>query len=562
MIIDKYKPTTQKMLFHKDIINHILKWVKLIKDNFDNNKTVKEILFIHGPIGCGKSVTIECLFKAYNLITIDCDILRSNDKTSEILESIVGFSDITLSNIDKWNHKNKREKSNIVLIDNIELCDKGIDSFVDNIHKKNNINVPVILICNHSKYKDNFVNFPNCTFIEFKKPSLLELSKLIIDVNTNEKLTLTKENIKTVFEKSQADIRQLFFIIDQWMLSKQIGITFDNFIDTLELKQVDQDFSEKMQSIFDSSPFNLKSTFHTVSAESHVLSNGIYQNYISMTGKNPQISLDKTQMISVLDNFTNIMDSISYSDIINNEIYSNQQWGLYNDYTFTSCVLPSYYIKKNSNIYNHDIKTKYTFLPFKDFSYNFINSYDEVKKICKLNLYNNKINPNGNKLAIYTISNPIDCFTIGKMFITCIIQLNTYFDQNKRGKNTTKKEKLDLCNNIIIEPYKNALDILTSSIYEYKLFEAKINDDISIYNNDLIIKENINIIDLRVFKRFLNIFTFDDSHKLFKSNIEISIQYKILQLLVSDLQKQTIKTINNIHSVEELTQNLDEIWNF
>ena len=75
---------------------------------------------------------------------------------------------------------------------------------------------------------------------------------------------------------------------------------------------------------------------------------------------------------------------------------------------------------------------------------NFINSYDEVKKICKVNLYNTKINTKGNASAIYTISNPIYCFTIGKMFITCITQLNTYFDENKRGKNTTKKEKLDL----------------------------------------------------------------------------------------------------------------------
>jgi len=562
MIIDKYKPTTQKLLFHKDIINHILKWIKLIKDNSDNNKSVKEILYIYGPISCGKSVTIECLFKPYNLITIDCDLLRSNDKTSELLESIVGFNEITLSNIDKWNHKNKREKSNIVLIDNIELCDKGIDLFVDNIHKKNNINVPIILICNNSKYKDNFINCSNCTFIEFKKPSLLELSKLVIDINTNEKLTLTKENIKTVVEKSQADIRQLFFIIDQWILSKQIHIAFDNFIDSLELKQIDQDFFEKMKFLFDPSDFNLKSTFHIISAESHVLSNGIYQNYTSITNQNPEISLDETQKISVLDNFTNIMDSISYSDVINNEIYANQQWGLYNDYTFNSCALPSYYIKKNSNIYNPENKIKYTFLPFKDFSYNFINSYDEVKKICKLNLYNNKINPNGNTSTISTISNPIHCFTIGEMFINCIKQLNTYFDKNKRGKNTTKKEKLDLCNNITIESCKNALDLLTLSIYNYKLFEAKIDDDISIYNDDIIIKENINIIDLRVFKRFLNIFTFDDSHKLFKSNIEISIQYKILQLLVSDLQKQSIKTVNNIHSVEELTQNLDDIWNF
>jgi hypothetical protein len=46
-------------------------------------------------------------------------MLRSADKISDILQSIVGFNEITLSNIDKWNHKNKRDKSNVVFIDNL-----------------------------------------------------------------------------------------------------------------------------------------------------------------------------------------------------------------------------------------------------------------------------------------------------------------------------------------------------------------------------------------------------------------------------------------------------------
>jgi len=122
----KYKPTTQKLLFHKDIVNHIRKWIQTIEYKYETTKNVKEILFLNGPVGCGKSVTVECLFKGYNLINIDSDNLRNNDRLNETLQQIVSFSSITLANIDKWNHKNKQDKNNIVFIDNIELCDRGI----------------------------------------------------------------------------------------------------------------------------------------------------------------------------------------------------------------------------------------------------------------------------------------------------------------------------------------------------------------------------------------------------------------------------------------------------
>ena len=183
MIAQKYKPTTQKALFHKDIVNHIRKWIKNVEDYADDSKPVQQILFLYGPMGCSKTVTVECLFKGYNLYEIDTDTIKSNDKLVETIQGLVHFREKTLANIDKWNQKSRKDKSNMILVDNLELCDKNIEMFFDLIHNKHNINVPVILISNNIKYKDIFANKNKCTLIEFKHPSLLELTKFVIDIN-------------------------------------------------------------------------------------------------------------------------------------------------------------------------------------------------------------------------------------------------------------------------------------------------------------------------------------------------------------------------------------------
>jgi len=140
--------------------------------------------------------------------------------------------------------------------------------------------------------------------------------------------------------------------------------------------------------------------------------------------------------------------------------------------------------------------------------------------------------------------------------------LNEYFNKNKRGKNTTKREKLELCKNINTDQAKISLDILVNNIYEYKLFEIDTDDFLinkSKYTNDEIIQQNINKIDLRVFKRLLNIFTMSDRHKTFRSNIETSLQYKILERLVNDYKDEPAKLSFNINNI--LTEELDKIWN-
>ena len=202
------------------------------------------------------------------------------------------------------------------------------------------------------------------------------------------------------------------------------------------------------------------------------------------------------------------------------------------------------------------------FAPYKDISYNFLNSYEEVKKVSKLNLYSKVLKSNGLMISPYTISDPTNCFIIVKMLVNCIENLNEYFIKNKRGKNTTKKEKLDLCDNITLDSVKRALKTLVDNVYHYKLFEIDTDNFLikkSKYKTNDDIKQDVQTVDLRVLKRFLNIFTMDDKHKTFKSHIETSIQYKILQRLVEDCEQHQDNLSHNINNI--LTEDLDKIWN-
>jgi DNA polymerase III delta prime subunit len=558
MFATKYKPTVQKSLFHKDIINHIRKWIKMLGSNSEHNICLKRILFLHGPIGCAKSVTVECLFKAYNLINIDIDNLSSNEKTNDILNAMVDFNSLTLENI----FTKKRNKQNIVFIDNIELCEKGLDTFVDSIHSR--YNIPIILVCNNLKYTNVYCNNnKGCTLIEFKKPSLLELNKMLSDINESEKLNLTKENNKKLIEKSQYDIRQLFFLVEQWYLSK--NIQFDNFIKAVDMKNEDQDLIQKMSYLLDyNKTFDFNKSFEISISEPQVLSNSIYQNYNFINAEK------KSDNDLLLSRYSDMLYSMSESTIFHNQIYENQCWDLYNEYTVFSTIIPSYYFKLNKDILKKDDFKHISIVSFKDFSYNFINSYSEVKNICKTNLYSKKLNENTNNTNIINcICDIKSCFSIVQILINCIDKLNEYFDKNKKGKNTTKKEKIDLCNSIL-DDYKKYFDKLICFIYEYKLFEIDVDSlDFKIYKNEDLLKEDLvrehcsSKVDLRVLKRFLNIFTLDDSHKNFKSHIEISLQYKIFIIILDYLEKQSTENKFKIHeTTQTMTTDLSEIWNF
>jgi hypothetical protein len=525
LLNEKYKPTSQKSLFHKDIISHIRKWLKSC------NANARQMLFVYGPIGCAKSVTIEVLLKGFNIHNVDPLELRSNDKALEIASTIPAFHDFTLSSIETWNKSGTNDKNNILLVDNIELCDKTISYFIECVKK---VNIPIILICNTPKLKDVFDTHENCTFIEFKKPSLLELKKLVTDINSDEKLNLTKENIKALVEKSKYDIRQLFFILQQWSLSHTLS-NFNDFINDIQEKHTDIDLVNKLLYFCDKKhTFHFNNSCNIALSEPLVISCGLYQNYLNVLPDAP------------IENIANISQNISESNMIHNKIFDEQYWELYDFFACASCVFPSYHIK-NLNI---SIDPNFYMSPYKDFSYNYINSYKEIR---------NHITTKSCQHHI-AFSDHTTCFFTAQMLTTQIETLNSHFESQKKGKNTSKQEKLDMCQNITDPNIQTTLSNLVGTTYFYSLFDFD-NDDIvlnkRLYLSDEQLHTRLTKIDIRMLKRFINIFTFKDTSKLVKSHLELIIKYNLLLKL-----RETITPNSQTTNVEELTQDLADIWNF
>lgn len=556
-LAEKFKPTSQKTLFHKDIVAHIRKWIKQLAEITDNN--YKLVLLLYGPIGCGKSVTVDVLFKPFNVVQIDADSLRTGSETT-IHTSLLNYYDKTL--VGALNSKEK-VKNNVVVIDNIELCEKSIASFVNSIHQR--FNIPVVLLCNDPKLVQGLkFEDSSLTLFQFPAPSLLELNKLAMDICQTEKLHLGKSHLKELITKSENDARQLFFFLDQWKLtlsgasnsSRNPDDLFKAFSSTLAVKNTDIDLVSKINYLI-APTTTIDDSYNTALSEPQTICNTLFQNYPIILSNHNDLSLASS-----------VVDSISQSNEFAVKLYSDQMWDLYEDYSTFACVCPAHFIRQSTDIQEHT-----TFAPFKDMSYNFLGSFEEVKRVSFSNMFCPRLNPT-KKVAVCVLQ-ASTCFTLVSNILCIVDRLVAHFDSQKKGKNTSKKEKMDLCKALESD---QSIDMnkLTELVYDYKLFEISAIDDIytskkefiSAFSDDTHLDTHIDLhtkytgkIDLRILKRLLNIFTFNEGNKRLKSHVEMATKYHILKRFASDLKECSASHTPTNFSIESLTEDLSNIWN-
>jgi ABC-type cobalamin/Fe3+-siderophores transport system ATPase subunit len=532
MFAPKYQPSTQKGLFHKDVVNHIRKWLKNIDDSLEYKKSVQKLLVLYGPIGCGKSTTLDILLKGYNVRMINPSDLRTLEHTNDIVESIPNFQDVTISNIGK------KHKNNILVIDNAEPTDKNMTNFLEILYNKKSINIPVIIMTTNTRLPSLFHGFGDVQSLEMKKPSLLELTKMSQEINANEQLELDPLEIKQLVQLSQFDIRQLLFLLEQKKYSCE---SFSTFISSVETKHTDIDLIDKLSYVFDASnSFDFQYIDHISLSEPLSISGGIFQNY--------------SNNLADIKQAAEIADSISQSNLMQSHMFNDQEWSLYDVYSCISCVIPCYHIKKQKSTIP---SSSCTLIGFKDISYNFINSFEEVKRTMLTSYAAHKQFPSSN----YDIN---DYFVLAKILLCNIGHLNYYFDSNKKGKNTSKQEKFDLCRNITDPSVLSYWNNLVSHIYYNNIFEIDVSKlDVKSYTSEELIMKDITRVDLRMLKRFLNIFTMDSSNKALKSNVETALKFKLLQTVINEEKSHHEKNKrDNETKMEDLVEDLDKIWNF
>lgn len=547
----QYKPTIQKLLFNQKCVTDIKKFIKELETTpKEKSISYKKILFLNGPSGCGKNTTVELLFKNYNIINIDSDAIRLSDNINTIINTISSFNSQNLSSFEK--KITKKSSGNILFIKNAQHCEKTLNIFIDELYTKTNKNIPIIINCDKQQYRQKFsCEFP-VTYIDFNQPSYEDFVKLITTINKDHKLKLSDENIKKIIETSLYDTNQLFHILEYVKLNKYIEISnFDNI-----KKDHDIDLHNKLVYIFDlQKEYNFTSLDELTYSDSCVISNCLFQNYLNVINwKKLKRDSNGTLLLDYLDTYADISDTFSKdyndestSDINNISNVTNNT--TFNNINILNCVLPIYKIHTLGNKYksyiNHDLKKSFT--TFKNYSYININSCKELKSLASesyINIYGYYDNKN-------VLCNNIDeLYIIFNSIIECIQYISTELNNvyKKRSVNTDEYLNYIKQDNNLLKKFTYIIDI----IWNYTLFQT--NENI----RKIKYPESDIIIDLKIFKRYINIFSLTYGSKIVKGIIE--------NLIKNELKNKVFSIQNNLFTniitdkIDNLTYDLGDIW--
>jgi len=366
--INKYEPTTSKDFIGNSIaINKIKHWLR----DFPNSSPSYIII---GSIGIGKTIISKLLLKeaGYDYIYFS----SSDEKKDDIYETIINNPKKKIGVIiDDTNRINlTNEKKNII---NLFLLNE--------IKKK----FPIILISNltHSKFINKLIQKKHCPEIKFELPGETSLKTIISKISTAEKLNISPEVISKIIEYSQKDIRKCILILQDLYLTYGSllidELKFKMYRLYTQRKDIDCGLLISNKNLMDNYK-SVQSVLKMYDKEKVLLPLMLFENY-PLAIENKQLSpKDKINMIA------NITNSLSIGDVIETNIYSDQNWYLQDTHGFFSCVNPSFnMVTKNNNNKFYNL----------NFSYD-LNSVS-IKNINRknfINIKNHLINFNNNDI--------------------------------------------------------------------------------------------------------------------------------------------------------------------
>ena len=327
--LKKYKPNNLN-----EYINNINQ-INLITDLIDNNTNS---LIIKGDSGIGKNSIIKLIAKKYNY---NINKYKLNDKKLISLEEF---------------YKNLiTKKNNILIINKIDyittINEKKNIQNINKISQTSSNNILIIYLVEKSITKIVKEINKNSELIELNKPDKSLLKDIIIKIQQNEKILLDNNIINDIIEFCQKDIRRLILIL------KDLKLSYDNELITLDkfktyLKYTD--YKIKNYNIIDTTQiiinnYDYEKSKKYYNSEKVILPLMIYENYLS--------KLEYKQNKNLLKTIKDISNLITLGDIIETNIYTDQNWYLQNIHGFITTTSTAFFINKyDSNNYDLNIR--------------------------------------------------------------------------------------------------------------------------------------------------------------------------------------------------------------
>lgn len=337
---ERYKPRSVKDLIGNS--NNVLKFNNWIK-NFDNQEN-KSIVIL-GYHGIGKNIITKIVLEEndYYYKWLDYKDEKAKNLFDDIANCFKGNTlDIFFSNSNK-------KKFALVINDIDKITLKNEKSRIKDLIKLNNNDklFPIIFISNmqHNKLLTDILE--SSDIIKLNQPEDSEMLVFLNKIVSKEDIRLKDEKVKKrILKFVQSDIRRLISVL------YDLKSTFeDDDIDVESFKLfMNNSFKKnKDTSLFEASKELIENYKDINTSLSHykvdkvLVPLTIHENFFKSLFKKAK----NNEML--IDGLKHVADSISIGDVIETNIYTDQNWFLHDIHGFYTCGRTSYHINKNMN---------------------------------------------------------------------------------------------------------------------------------------------------------------------------------------------------------------------
>jgi len=311
---------------------------------------------ITGEHGVGKTTMVNTVLKElkYNIKYVNISKETNGNKNLEhLLDSILNHD--TLYNIKTISNSKSKK---VIVIDDIQSYGTHIErKFVKDLMKENSIiwYCPIIFIASN-KHKKFITDVKKDSYqISMYVPEYDVMSKLLERVCLGENMLFEDERVfNKILDISQNDFNKLLVIMNE--LHRLFGtdeITnkyIDKYISHTEKKDEELAIYDCARNLFCSYK-GINNTLKSIENDKTNMLLMMQQYHISIVNN---YSKNKD---NILNDIEDISINLSHADVIDNYIFSDQNWKLQDTHGFYSCVYPSYKLSKITHIdkLSHDM---------------------------------------------------------------------------------------------------------------------------------------------------------------------------------------------------------------
>jgi len=325
----------------------------------ENERPIKKKLpekcscaIITGEHGVGKTTLVNTVLNElkYNIKYVNISKETNGNKNLDhAIDNILTHE--TLYNMNSTT-------KNAIVIDDIQSYGTHIErKFIKDLMKENSLlwYCPIIFISSN-KHKKFITDIKKDSYqINLYIPEYDVMSKLLERICLGENMLFEDENVfNKIIDISQNDFNKLILVMNE--LYRLFGVNeitnknIDKYILHTEKKDEELAIYDCARNLF----YNYKGINNTLKNIENEKTNMLLmmqQYHISIISN---YSKDKN---NILNEIEDIAINLSHADVIDNYIFSDQNWKLQDTHGFYSCIYPSYRLSKITNIekLSHDM---------------------------------------------------------------------------------------------------------------------------------------------------------------------------------------------------------------